>query len=82
MPRNYTSCRGSVDPTSQGVYKYCVNTIRGKNYGHTPILQALATVPVPVTEPGTGSGTSKRPWYRYRFNSGPGTDAKFCIQYK
>ena len=24
-------------------------------YGHTPILQSLSTVPVPVTEPGTGT---------------------------
>ena len=38
-----------------------------KNYVHTPILQALAefsTGSVPVTEPGTGSGTGDRAWYR------------------
>ena len=31
-----------------------------KNYGHTPILQALATVP--VTKPGTGPGTGEKAW--------------------
>ena len=31
-----------------------------ENYGHTPILQALATVPVPVTESGTGTGYGDR----------------------
>ena len=35
-----------------------------ENYGRTPILQALATVPVPVTEPGTGG----------KFVSGPNSD--------
>ena len=35
-----------------------------QNYGKTPILQALATVLVPVTEPGTGPATGDRAWYR------------------
>ena len=30
------------------------------HYGHTPILQALAAVRVPVTEPGTGSDTGAK----------------------
>ena len=38
-----------------------------RNYGRTPILQALASIPVPVTEPGTGSGTGGE----IRFRSGP-----------
>ena len=55
-----------------------------KNYGYTPILQALATVPLLVTEPGSGSSTGDRAhgtglhwWFRYgyrceiQFRSGP-----------
>ena len=51
-------------------YAVCppLREVKFKNYGHTPILQALATVPVPVTEPGTGHGTGDRAWYRYRIS--------------
>ena len=41
----------------------------GEHYGHTPILQTLATVQslVPVTESSTGSGTGDRARYRFRY---------------
>ena len=63
-------------------FTYLLRKEKCKNYGHTPILQALATVPVrvPVTEPGTGLGTGDRAWYRYRISlvvPDSGTGAKF-----
>ena len=42
-------------------FTYLSREEKCKNYGHTPILQALATDP--VTEPGTGD----RAWNRFRY---------------
>ena len=60
----------------QRFYLYLLREEKCKNYSHTPILQASATVPVPVTEPvpvwvpviepGTSLGTGDRAWYRFR----------------
>ena len=49
------------------IYNICQEGKSAKNYGHTSISQALATVPVAVTEPGTGT----------RFTGGSSTGKKF-----
>ena len=47
-------------------FTYLSREEKCENYGHTPILQALTTVTVPVTEPGAGPGTGLHWWFRYR----------------
>ena len=56
-----------------------------ENYGHTSISQALATVPVLVSEPGTGSGTGTGTgfhwWFRYWCEIQFRSDPKSSITY-
>ena len=46
---------------------YFLREEKFKNVGYTPILQALTTVSVPVTESSTGTGSGAKAWYRYRY---------------
>ena len=48
-------------------FTYLSREEKCENHGHTSISQPLATVPVPMAESSTGSGTSSgdRAWFRF-----------------